>query len=264
MNSITFSISPGDTQDNWDNTDGVIEKFYLHPLEVQAAGELTYIGTSLHDLAEKEDTEDADYVIKLRVMGTENLQLDLRARRQDASNFIALKVNFTTDTISIVETRAGVETVLDSASHDFKFAGRVKYIIELWMIGRFLYGFINDFNIVQASTKTFRTEPGLSISFPTFDDTDPPVIYTISAIETEDFPDPENIPGEADPGGLLLSFRQSIKQQIENPSERTWETYLKALKFYEQRHVGMQDDIWEEFGYPIKKPSAEEWFGNLP
>lgn len=262
MNSITFSISPGDTQIIWDNTDGIIDKFYLHPLKVQAAGELTYIGTSLHDLAGKENTEDADYAIRLKIMGTDDLQLDLRTRRQDSSNFIALKINFTTDTISIVETIAGVETSLDSVSHDFKFAGRVKYVLELWTIGRFIYGFVNGFNIVQASTKSFRIEPGLSISFPTFNDSDAPIMYTISAIETENHPDPRPIPS-GDPGGLFLSFRQSIKQQIENPLERTWETYVKAVKFYEQRNVGMPDDVWEELGYPIKKPSAEEWFGNL-
>lgn len=264
MNSITFSISPGQDQVIWDNTDGIIDKFYLHPLQIQAVGELTYIGTSLHDLAGKEDTEDADYAIKLRIMGTDDLQLDLRTRRQDASNFIALKINFTTDTISIVETIAGVETSLDSASHDFKFVGKVKYVLEIWTIGRFIYGFVNGFNIVKASTTSFRTEPGLSISFPTFNASDPPIMYTISAIETETFPDPTALSDNADPGGLLLSFRESIKQQIENPSERTWDTYIKAMKFYEQRDVGMPDDVWEELGYPIKKPSAEEWFGNLP
>ncbi len=262
MNSITFSISPGDTQAIWDNTDGVIDKFYLHPLKVQTNGELIYIGTSLHDLAAKEDDEDADYAIKLRVMGTEDLQLDIRARRQDANNFIALKVNFTTDIIELVETVAGVETSLSQASHDFKFDGIVKYDFELWMIGRFLYGMVNGFNVIRASTKSFRTEPGLSVSFPTFNADDPPILYTISVTETENFPDPTDLP--SDPGGLLLTFRQSIKQQIENPVERTWETYVKAVKFYEQRHVGMPDSDWEELGYPIRKPSAEEWFGDLP
>lgn len=263
MNSITFSTSPGEDQIIWDNTDGIIDRFFLHPLKVQTNGELTYIGTSLHDLARKEDDEDADFAIKLRVMGTEDLQLDLRARRQDENNFIALKIDFTTNTIDIVKTIGGIETSLDQASHDFKFLGRTRYDFELWMIGRFLYGFVNGFNIVKASSKSFRTEPGLSVSFPTFNANDPPLMFTISAAETEPFPDPQPL-GEADPGGLLLTYRQSIKQQIENPSERTWDTYVKSMKFYEDRNVGMPDKLWEELGYPIKEPSAEEWFGNLP
>jgi hypothetical protein len=197
-------------------------------------------------------------------MGTEDLKVDIRVRRQDENNFIALKVDFSTDTIEIVETIAGVETVLDTASHDFKFTGHTKYDFEIMMLGRFLYGLVNGFNIVTASTKTFRTEPGLSISFPETNADDPPIMYYISAIETEATEDPTP-PGEnADPGGLLLSFRQSIKQQIENPAERTWESFVIATKFYEQRDVGLSDEQWEELGYPIEKPRAEEWFGNLP
>ncbi len=260
MNSISFSIGATETQTIWDNTDGVIESFSKHPLKVQTTGELIYVGTSLHDISGKEDNEDADYAVKLRVMGTQDLQLDLRLRRQDENNFIALKINATTDTISITETKAGVETTLDSASHDLKFLGRTRYDIELRMISRFLYGLINEYNIVTASTPSFRTEPGLSILFPTFNSADPPLLYTIFAIETENFPDAVD-PLPSDPGELLISFRRSIKEEIENPSARTWTTYRRAVLFYEQRDVGMPDAAWEELGYPIKRPSAEEWFG---
>lgn len=259
---ITFYISPGSTQILWDNTDGIIDKFYLHPLEIQSAGELTYIGTSLHDLTARDTTEDADYLIRLRVMGTDDLQLDLRARRQDASNFVALKVDFLTDTIKLVETTAGVETTLDSASHDFKWNGRIKYNFELWMIGTSLHGVVNGFEIINATTTSFRTEPGISVSLPTFNSDDPAVLYSISATETEAFPSQQ--PLQNDPGDLLITWRQSIKEEIENPTVRTWSTYLKAVRLYEQRSAGMEESAWEQLGYPIEEPSAEEWFGNLP
>ncbi len=256
---IGFSIGAGETQLLWDNTDGVIDKFYLHPLEVIASGELIYVGTSLHDLVGKDGTEDADYAIKLRLMGTDDLQIDLRARRQDTSNFVALKIDFLTDTIELVETTAGVETTLDLASHNFKWNGRFKYDFELWMIGSSLHGIVNGFNIVNATTTSFRTEPGLSLSFPTFNADDPPSLHRISATETETFLDPQSF---NNPGDLMKTFRLAIKQEIENPTARTWDTYVRALKFYEQRNVGMPDNSWEQLGYPIKKPSAEEWFGN--
>ena len=262
MNNITFSIGPGETQILWDNTDGVIDKFYLHPLEVQAVGELIYIGTSLHELAAKDDTEDADYSIKLRVTGTDDLKLDIRARRQDVNNFIALKIDFITNTIKLVETIAGVETSLDSASHEFEWNGRIRYDFELMMIGTSLHGIVNGFNIVNATTTSFRTEPGISVSFPTFNADDPPVMYTISAVEAVAFPDPTSLP--IDPGNILITWRQSIKEEIENPTARTWNTYRKAVKLYAQRSVGMSESAWEELGYPIKEPSAEEWFGDLP
>jgi len=262
MNTITFAIGPGEEQILWDNTDGVVNKFYLHPLKIQADGELIYIGTSLHDLMGKKNTEDADYSIRLRTMGTDDLQLDIRARRQDASNFVALKVDFSTDTIRLVETIAGVETNLDSASHDLKFHGIIKYDFELVMTGSFLYGLVNGYNIVSASTESFRTEPGLSLSFPTFNADDPPIIDDIYVTETKTYPDP--MPLLSDPGDLLRTWRLSIKSDIENPSVRTWDSYVKAVKLYEQRSAGISENTWEELGYYIKSPKTEEWFGNLP
>lgn len=262
INSITLNVSPGEDQIIWDDSDNIVTDFASFPLKIQAAGELVYAGLSLDELTGKGTDEFADYAIKFRVMGTDDLQLDLRTHRQDENNFIALKVDFITDTIDLVETVGGMETTLDQASHNFKFLGRTKYDFELWRLNRFLYGFVNGFNIVTGSTTSFRTEPGLSILFPTFNSNDPPMIYTIVANEVEAFPDTVSL--ENDPGGLLLEHRLSIKQQIENPSERTWETYVKAVKFYERRRdVGMPNEVWEQLGYPIKKPSSEEWFGNL-
>lgn len=260
-NSLAFHVAAGEDQPFWDNSQGVIDKFWIHPINVISAGELIYIGTSLHDITGKYDTEDADYTIKLRVTGTQNLDMEFRVRRVNEDNYIALKINFETDTISIVETVAGVQTTLDSASHDFKFLGRVKYDFGITMLGETISGSINEYDIVQATTATFRTEPGLSINFPSIDSEDPPLLYSIGAIETVVFPDPQEL--ENDPGDILTTFRESITQQIENPTERTWDSYRKAILYYEQRDVGMPNHIWEELGYPIKKPSAEEWFGNL-
>jgi len=259
MNNLVLNISPRENQTDWDNTDGVIDDFAHNPLKVISAGELVYIGTSLHDLVAKKEDEKADYAIRTRIIGTENLQLDLRVRRQDENNFIALKMDFSTDIIKIVKVVGGTESTLNQASHDFKFSGKNKYDFEIRMLDRALYGFVNGFNIVTASTKEFRTEPGLSLYFPTVD-IDNPFIFSFSANETEAFPDPAT-EGIDD---IYLTFRISIKQQIEDPSERTWDTYVKAVKFYEQRNVGMPDASWEFLGYPIQKPSAEEWFGNLP
>lgn len=262
---VTFAASSIEEQIIWDNTDGVVDNFAISTKEIQGAGDLIYIGTTLHDLAGNEDDADADYSIKIKFMGTDDLQVDIRVRRQDANNFIALKVDFTTDTIELVETIAGVETSLDQASHDFKFEGRTRYDFEIMMLGTSFHGIVNGFEIVQASTSSFRTEPGLSISFPTFNENDPPVMYTISTTETEAFSDPQpDAALSADPVGFYLTFRQSIKEHIEDPAVRDWDSYVKAMEFYAQRNVGMSDELWEELGYPIKEPSAEEWFGNLP
>ena len=125
--NITFATSAIEEQIIWDNTDGVVDNFATSRMEIQNSGELIYDGLTLHDLAGNGDSDDADYSINVRFMGTDDLQVDLRVRRQDENNFIALKVDFSTDTIVIVETVAGVETTLDQASHDFKFDVMVKY-----------------------------------------------------------------------------------------------------------------------------------------
>lgn len=260
MNSLEFFITPGNSQAIWDNTDNVIDKFYVHPLKAINSGELIYAGTSLHDII-GEDIADANFTFRLRVMGTQNLKLDMRVRRQDDSNFIALKIDFMSDTIKIVETISGIESTLAQASHDFKFIGRIRYDFEIRMVGRFHYALVNGYNILKASTKSFRTEPGISLYFPEIDDEDAPLLYSIHALYTEPFPDPQD---PERPDDLLVQFRESIKQEIENPSVRNWASFVRAVKFYKQRNVGLSDREWEELGYPIQRPSAEEWFGNEP
>ena len=96
--------------------------------------------------------------------------------------------------------------------------------------------------------------------FPTIDD-DPVILNDLRVSETEEYTSPPTRTLVTDPGDLYLQFRIAIKEKIENPSERTPETYSEAMRFYEQRDVGQLDETWADIGYPIQKPSAEEWFG---
>lgn len=212
----------------------------------------------MHEATGRAISEDADYAFQIRVLGTRNLRIDLRIRRQDENNFIALRVDFPTNTLKIVETIGGIETTLDELTRSFEFQGVHVYTFELWALGKFLYGFINNYNALRASTKNFRTEPGFSLNFPTVDSADFPAIASIAAGETF----PQNAPSlPNDPSNLYLEFRLQIKEEIENPTTLTWATYQRALKLYEQRNVGAPDTTWESLGYPIRKPAAEEWFG---
>ena len=128
------------------------------------------------------------------------------------------------------------------------------------MLGRFLYGIINNFNVVRGSTKKFRTEPGFSFYFPTINSADNPAIFSVKVEETYNAIDPSLPDNQSD---LYLQFRLMIKDEIENPSTRTWSTYRRAVKLYEQRHVGISDAEWALLGYPIKNPESSEWFTEL-
>lgn len=256
---ITLTVAPGEAQTTWDDPSGVINDFTVFPIRAGLPGELTYTGTSLHEATGRADNEDADYSFKIKILGTRNFRMDFRFRRRDANNFIALKIDFPTNILKLVETIGGVETELDSSTRSFEFQGVHTYTFEIWAIGRFLYGFVNNYNAVRGSTKSFRTEAGFSLNFSTIDGADLPAIASVSAGETF----PQNAESlEDDPSNLFLQFRLQIKEEIENPAEFTWATYQRALRFYAQRNVGAPDAVWESLGYPIRKPAAEEWFGN--
>ncbi|MHA2279765.1 MAG: hypothetical protein ACXAC5_02560 [Promethearchaeota archaeon] len=258
QNEIPLHIAPGDIQLSWNDPSGIVEDFTVQPIRISSPGEITYIGTSLHNATRLVNTDNADYAIQVKILGTQNLRFDLRTRRQDTNNFVALKVDFPAGILSLVQVINGTETILAQATRTYEFSGFHVYTFALWSIERFLYGFINNFNAVKGSTKNLRTEPGFSLNFSTIDAEDWPAVYQVVAQEVVNHADP-SLPD--DPSDLYLQFRLDIKEEIENPAERTWDTYQRALKLYEQRNIGAPDSVWTALGYPIEKPVPEAWFG---
>ena len=173
---------------------------------------------------------------------------------------MGMTVNLETDTVSIVRSTSGTETILTSVSHDFKNDGEYRYILELWFQGTDIRAFVNGFNVASYVTGSFRTSPGFSLHTGTINFSDLPRIYEVKAFELTE----QNEQAlEFDPSNLLVDFRKRMKEEIENPAERTWATYIKARKLYDKyKDQGFKNETWEEFGYPIQKPSSEEWFAN--
>lgn len=242
----------------WDNTDSIIDRFDYYPIRANNAGELVYTGPSLHEATGLGDDDDANYSLTMTMIGTKDMRIDMRVRRLDENNYIAFRIDFPDNDVKIVKVVGGTETVLATADRTFEYQGVRKYRFAVWTFGRFIYGFVNGDAAVRASTPKMRTEPGISLNFPTVDADDPARIYALSATEVIGYPAP-SLP--SDNSDLYLQHRLMIKEAIENPSERTWATYRTALQYYEQRHFGRLDHVWAELGYPIKKPTPEEWFG---
>lgn len=222
---------------------------------VENVGELVYSGISLHESSGQ--TGDANYSITVTLLGTKNLQFEFRVRRIDDNNFISMQIDFVENTVSLTKTINGVVHFLNKVTYPFNWHGVFRYNFEISMLSNFVYGLINGFNVVRAAIDNFRTEPGFSLYFSTIESSDKPQIYNISAVETVAHNSP-SLPNN--PNNLYLQYRLAIKEAIENPSERTWETYHNAVKMYENKNVGVSNEEWEFLGYPIKEPNSEEWF----
>lgn len=254
---INLQVGAGKEQNTW-TSNGVINNFSTLPILVENTGELIYSGVSLHESSGQ--IGDSNYSITIVFLGTKNLQFDFRVRRFDINNFIFMRISFLENTVSLIETINGVENILNKVTYPFNWHGLFRYNFEISMLNNFIYGLINGFNIVRGAIENFRTEPGFSLYFPTIESSDKPQIYNIFAVETVTHNSP-SLPN--DPNNLYLQYRLAIKEATENPSERTWESYDKAVKFYENRNVGVSDEEWENLGYPIKEPNSAEWFTNI-
>lgn len=256
--ALTLPVAPGTTQDFWDNSAEVIDDFTVSPLRAYSAGELIYTGPSLQDAMGKLSTEDADYNLNMHVLGTKALQFELRTRREDADNYIALEVDFSENTMRLLQVVSGVETVLTEDTRTLEYEAIRSYTFAISVMGENIFGFINGYSLLTASSAQHKTKSGVSLFFPRIDSEEAPIIFGIEATEAIPY---VGITQDVDPSDLYLQFRLLITEEIENPTEKTWATYQRALKLYEQRNVGSPDETWASRGYPLRKPSAEEWFG---
>ncbi len=261
-----FHYQKGIFSSSWDNTDGAFILDVDWPstrtshITGSQAGELIYSGDTLHDLAAQDDTDNANFAIKVSFVGTDDTKLTIRGRRQDASNHVGFTLDFVANTISLVESTAGTETILTQLSHPLDGSGTIKYIAELWMFEGKLTGVINGYHIIQINSRAFITEPGLSLYVPSVDTSSPIKIMKAQMFILEEQVAPQL---ENDLSDLYVAFRKSMKNEIENPAERTWETFTLAHDLYTKfKDRGHLDQQWEELGYPIREPSPEEWFGD--
>lgn len=256
--SERFEFGGGDfPTDLWDNSANAFTAFSEQYIESIGIGELIYTGISLHLLALTSNSSDADFVIGVGFFGSEKLKCTIRGRRQDENNYIGLSIDFESDLVTLVQATGGVELTLASANHDFKFDMLRSYLVELWMEGENLYGSINGFNIVSATSSQLNINPGFSLYVPQVAD-DPAIFRSLRVYNTA----PQEARSLENSNSLLTQFRKNIQQLSHNPTERTWASYKLAKTHYDRnRNIGMSDSEWERFGYPLQEPSAEEWFG---
>lgn len=63
---------------------------------------------------------------------------------------------------------------------------------------------------------------------------------------------------------LFIQLRIFIKDAIENPATLNWATFKTAYMLYKRViNFGGSEEVWEQAGYAIRRPSTEEWFGTI-
>lgn len=223
-------------------------------LEVLEPGEMVYSGESLLDLSVLQ-TGNANFAFIITFMTVRDLKLELRLRRSDAQNFIALEVDYENQTLKLKKTVAGVETVLDV--QDFVWDSDTSaYGIELWVYNDRIEGRVNHMPFVSAYSDFNQTIPGFSLYVPEFWSTDKPRFYKLWIYDVDAYPEPTL----EDSNDIMVLARKEYKAACEYPCEYTWDTFKTARSIHERaRDYGRSDLEWSNLGYPIREPDYELW-----
>jgi hypothetical protein len=231
----------------WSVTSGAFEAIY-GGLRVLSPGELVYNGIEL----------DANMGIGTHFVCTDDLKVEIRARRSDAQNFVGFDLDFETQTISISQTVAGVKTVLKSQSHLLS-QDPIFYSMMLVVHESDLLGFINGSYIIDATSTHNQEESGFSLLVPEMWEEILIQFNDITCCKVVAYPSSPTIPD--DPTDIAQQFRKSIKERIESPPDLSFESFRQARIAWERgRDYGKTNQQWSVLGYPVYEPMTEEWF----
>lgn len=234
--------------DHWNIISGRFDTSNERNLFCSQPGILQYSG-------EPFDTNNVAYAIRFSVQ--DNLHFEIRGRQSnDGLQYVGLEVNAENKTIQINSIKNTSETII--IRNDYQFNQKY-YSMELCLINeKDYYLIINGSTVARGELPHEHSEPNYGLELHSF--TSPSYFSAIAVQEIKEF----NEPQEHDEKDLYTIFRKKIKEQIENPTEKNWQTFANAKKLWERgRNIGRHDSLWEILGYPIEEPRPEAWFGGL-
>jgi len=227
-------------------------------LKVTSPGTLVYKGIPLDQLVT--GLPSADFGWAVRVWGQENLIFTIQARRSSSTKYVGLTVNFVNDTLTVTDVDGANSSI--SIPYNLSTVENVYYSFELWLIGdQQFFVFVNENPALSGTIAASHAQDygfALNVSgIPT--DGAQFSAFGVNEIMEQFDPDPV-----IDGSNLFILLREQIKDEIENPSTRNWESFHRARKLWnQQRNVGKSHETWTAMGYPIREPLPEEWFQNL-
>jgi len=251
-------VLPGSSTipDDWEVLEGSFTTSDEQQLICTSPGTLRYVGESFGDIVFGLG-QNVAYVIRL--FGQDDLQFEMKCRQNSiATHNISLNVDFATGTIRVISRTSSIENILVTNNYPFRFGPTDYYSIELWTIGDQYWVVINGTNIANGTlTNTHsNVNHGFDLNIQSIP-SEGAKFAKFAVHELEEFPDVEP---NYDGSNLYILFRDLMKTQVESPTTRNWQTFLRARKFWDlQRNTGKHNRLWEISGYPIEEPLPENW-----
>jgi len=229
-----------------DWTDSPSDSFTTHSeryLQALAAGEVVYVGTEV-------ETTSGNYATIVTTLGNSGTIFEIRSRRSDANNYVALEVDYDNNRIRLKQNIAGSMINQLWVSHTLNDGSA--YTFDLWTFETTAYAFANK-GLVTSAAISSTTSPGFSININTFSDDTWFESVTIVDLVSPTSP-------QLDSDDLLVTFREDIKEIIETVDRGNYEQFKYVYQLYrQQKDTGRRHQNWNDLGYPIREPTTEEW-----
>jgi hypothetical protein len=174
---------------------------------------------------------------------------------------IKLTLDHITDIISLTEYNNSVPStsLLTSAPHEIE--DNDFYQLEIWSYEGKLYAWINEYLIFNGID--YSSGYNINTHFGILNDSQHTAIRThtrlfnLQVFSTVDQP---GLAYEADPTDLLTQFRKELQTQVNTVTHDSWTQFNYAFKHWlRHKDTGRSDNTWWNNGYPLRKPSTEEW-----
>jgi len=221
-------------------------------------GELIYMGELNGDLTDASGR--SNYYVTVVIQPRRNLAFEIRGRRSNASNYVAFRVDFDNDLISLLECNAGARSTIATSSHTLFTNIERKYIVSFYMYSSRLIGQIHGYPIIEKRTSHNIGVEGVSLNVDDFTD-DPyndTTFHSLHFFLVRGLYRQPPMALEGDPTRLDVIFRKQMKEWIENPylDYRSFADAYRINRIYNPESV---DIPWRQLGYPIREPSTEQW-----
>ncbi len=211
------------------------------------------------------DDEYANYGVSLIFRADAGTALRLMLRHNNSTSTEAYAhVDIQDGALKIIESIGGAtpsSNVLTSISHPLR--NKTYYKLELWAFQDYYYVWLNEAFLLSAQKGTSPDISTDNVGFGFHSDcvhTEKRTstrIYNVEVFALVPQPEPayENL--EYD---LYTDFRKNMQDEIEAVDPGNWSQFNYAHRHWRRHNdVGHSDRHWRQAGYPIRKPTVEEW-----
>lgn len=247
---------------NWTVVSGAFSTADEKQLVCSSPGILMYSGTPLSSMFTNLTYPNFGWVVRL--FGQEGLDFSLRVRENsETDEHISVRLRFTEDEV-IFKNKTDAATNLYVGDYSLRTNSIDYYSVELWTLDASNYWvLINGNPVFPVSSAPYAAGHDSDYGFSLEVHEIPSSGGKFSKFAVHEllaYNDP--VPNR-DGSDLFRLFRELIKEEIENPSQRNWNSFVKARKLWQNHmNTGKPNVYWEDDGLPIREPLPEEFISN--